>query len=187
MNKVEHTTDNLMVPEVGKFYKVPTIRLLRLSETIVVPVHGSKHEDKQFIKFPYQHWHADPRFMSDRVLHTYEGPFGALPERYAMGLPVAYPRAWDKTHRPWMAQPLDDEPIYRLRKCQRTMPLFPDGAPWLKKLSKHWADYRLDLDNPVCPHRGFTLCDAPRDADGYAVCPGHGLRWNLETGTVVIP
>jgi len=144
-----------------------------------VPVIGPRHEDKEIIGFPFNHFHYDVRFMPDRLIrrlqHYLIEPGDA---RRALGSVVS-----------------DDimlvaEPSVQLKrmKCYRQMPDFPWELPrWtetLKKLEAAYAACRINLDNPMCPHRGLPLVGV-LDADGVVVCSGHGLSWDLRAGVLV--
>jgi hypothetical protein len=60
---------------------------------------------------------------------------------------------------------------------------FPGGpARWAALEAAH-AGCRLKPGN-ICPHRGIDLTPFAKP-DGTAVCPGHGLRWNLKTGELL--
>lgn len=88
--------------------------------------------------------------------------------------------------QPAVVARISGTPKLKLRKMRREMPIWPviDGEDgrWLA-LESAYANCRLKPGN-VCPHRGIDLTPF-EDADGIAVCPGHGLKWNLRTGEPV--
>jgi hypothetical protein len=66
-------------------------------------------------------------------------------------------------------------------ECKRVMPDFParPRAIWAS-LEKAYAGCVLK-DGHICPHRGIDLRPFAKP-DGTVICPGHGLRWDLNTG-----
>lgn len=149
--------------EVGRYYQVPCIWM----RGIYIPIIGSKHEDAEFLHFPYQHWHYDPRFMSDIAVKRNLKYSTHVLTVIAMSIPEVR------------------VPTLRRKKCYRLMPDFPwQTAPWLAELEAAYACSRVDLHQPVCPHRGIPLVGTP-DQDGVVVCSGHGLSWDLRTGRLV--
>lgn len=60
----------------------------------------------------------------------------------------------------------------------------PADGRWARlELAQAFICNRLKPGN-VCPHRGIDLTPFARP-DGTAICPGHGLRWNLATGELM--
>lgn len=163
MNSLTET----VVAKVGKFYRVPTVRGRLYSTIRNWPVMGPKHEDGEFINFPYQHYHIDWRFVPEadfrRVGYSHYGiPLCESARINENGLGA---------------------PTVRLRKCQREWWPYPRvAASWLKKLEPAFAGCKLK--NMICPHRGISLVGAPQEGD-VVTCPGHGLRWNVKTGELV--
>src|SRR3990167_8589705 len=140
---------------VGRYYWVPCITLGRgPARSLVVPVFGPVHTDREIIGFPYRHWHADPRFMPDRLVRTYGGGGSALrsPLEAVMTLPLSYNNSLQLPEY----GPLHDLPVVRLRKCCREMPDFP-ASSWRRALTEAYAGSQLDREQPVCPHRGMPL------------------------------
>lgn len=182
-------------PEVGRFYLVPCIKVERCARSALmdadgwVPVLGSKHRDAEHIEFPDEHYHVDWRFVGARgyrnVMATSFAPHGSV-------LTSDGSDPWNRgVHR---ASEL------RRIKCKREMPIFPSrqmlgtsstrvsGTPpatrWARlERAQAVVCNKLKPGN-VCPHRGIAL-DQFAQADGTAICPGHGLRWNLATGELM--
>jgi len=142
------------------------------------PILGPLHDDLDYFKIEKSHYHFDARFLTARQM------------RYlCKGYPcesaslIALCNNWDKG------------PAEKLRRCYREMPTHPlsiasrwDGRTvhnsGLPAMEKAYKSHRLNVEHPVCPHRGFRLCGLPQ-TDGVVVCPGHGLAWNLNTGRMV--
>jgi len=81
---------------------------------------------------------------------------------------------------------LDRKPELKRRKCLREMPDFPPTPDhrWpILELHQSRTCNKLKPGN-VCPHRGTDLTPFEKP-DGTAICPGHGLRWNLKTGELM--
>jgi hypothetical protein len=78
--------------------------------------------------------------------------------------------------------PEASEIFHRRLRCKREMPDFPESAFWIPQLEKKFKGTKLNC--LICPHRGISLETAQRHGD-LAICPGHGLQWNLRTGEMV--
>jgi hypothetical protein len=155
--------------QVGKWYRVPTVRGEVHGLTRDWPVLGPEHEDREIINFPYDHYHLDWRFVEERFLEKVEFYPGRL---YAVVL-------FGDTHVNPGGLP---KPIMKIRKCKRQFPHFPRRrAHWMAALERKHAGCRLKSGR-VCPHRGVPLDSIPADADGHITCPAHGLRWRADTG-----
>jgi hypothetical protein len=165
-------------PEVGKFYLVPCL-LYRGDWT---PVMGPRHDDKEFIGVVEEHYHRDVRFTDDGTCEYLASEiFQPAPDAYTM-LSIVSTRF------------AKGEPVYKRRKCRRRMPEFPielrrrldplitSHATWIKPLEAAYKDANANCGR--CPHRGFSLQGLPVK-DGKVTCPGHGLRWSVETGELV--
>lgn len=155
--------------EIGRFYKVPTVRGRLYHIERDWPVIGPKHEDGKHISFPYQHFHIDWRFVSVRDYRRVCG---------RAVVAVAGIVLLEGNGRPNAVLP---SPVIRYRKCVREIEPFP-GAPWLAELQAAFADHKLK--DMICPHRGLPLAGCPQ-TDDVVTCPGHGLKWNVRTGELV--
>lgn len=182
-------------PVVGEFYLVPCIKVEPRAKTSWmdrngwVPVLGPKHRDAEHLEFDVEHIHVDWRFIGS------EGYRRALAIRIsALGTVLSNDGA-----QPW-EHCVRRQPELRRIKCKREMPTFPDSsvlgtagtATSATPPRVRWA--RLERAQAVvcnklkpgniCPHRGIAL-DQFALPDGTAICPGHGLRWNLATGELM--
>lgn len=171
MSTVQKMTGEV-VPEVGRYYLVPCRAVHGTSRWY--PIHGPLHDDRD-IGIAAKHHHVDLRFMSKRQILRWI--------------------VWRNTNLPpeveAMTQVIGDTHggrqtavFYRKVMCKRQMPQFPALA-WQERIGRRFAGHCLNLEHPVCPHKGFSLTGLPQDADGIVTCPGHGLRWNLRTGRLV--
>jgi hypothetical protein len=169
MQKVSELTSE---PEIGKFYLVPCVPT---DDGEWWPVIGPKHEDLEHIGFPVEHYHYDLRFFSgDQLKATMLGlpsPMMRKSDDYAL-MAVAHSGKCGK-------------PIDKYRKCQRPMPDFPVKfvQAWFPKLEAAYKSVKLS-SCLKCPHRGLPL-KGLSVKDALVVCPGHGLRWNVQTGEMV--
>lgn len=161
-----------MKAEIGKFYRVPCV-MTKSWGSEIIPINGPLHEDREIIGFDPEHWHIDWRFVS----HAF---FKLTSAR------ASEPR---KIHSivacKMMTSRGTSEVFFKRLKCKRPMPDYPtlqDGAEWLPALEKLFRDAKLNC--MICPHRGISL-ESAIPVNGVAVCPGHGLAWNLETGRLV--
>lgn len=160
------------VVEVGKFYLVPTVFVPTLPRRLqVVPIIGPLHEDLDLIHIPDRHYHPDRRFVSQAWIDYYQegNPKGHWAPVYA------YRWKWNNTG-------MRDNGRLRLR-LKRLIDSFRVDAPWLMRLEKAYCQETL-RDGHICPHRGISCRGVVAESDGV-VCPGHGLKWNTETGKLV--
>ena len=169
-------------PIPGVRYRVPMVRIDRADlPPGWWPVTGPQHEDSEHILFPNQHWHPDLRFLTN-------GQVICLTELYgSFKLGDLYEERTEGAHKAHshviLAQYVRGF-VVRPRLCRRLQPVYPRfriGFSWLPALEAAYKDRELK-DCRRCPHRGVPLGSLPRDDQGRAVCPAHGLRWNLTTG-----
>lgn len=169
LQKIEDASEII----VGKYYLVPTVHVPSLPKSLqIVPVIGPPHEDAEFINFPHRHLHPDRRFVSKLWLDYY-GSSG----RGAGHWSVIYSFKINERDTG-----MREGGRVRMR-CKRLADSFRLDVPWLTKLENA---YRLEKlrDGHICPHRGIS-CRGVIAENGGVVCPGHGLKWNLETGSLV--
>lgn len=165
----------------GEQYPIPCIRtqdLNWIAQTEWLPIIGPLHEDAEFLHFPVEHYHIDFRFVDPTS-------FAALSARYAsdgilsnlLGLIVG-------------KEQILEGPVLRQLPLQRAMPLYPvhsregEPLPQFCALEAAFADWVIDPKRAICPHRGLPLYGLA-DEDGIAVCPGHGLAWDMRSGKCV--
>lgn len=158
---------------VGKYYQVPTVRGYVYEILHDWPVIGPMHSDAEFIKFPWQHYHIDWRFLESRLMRQFVAPHKVHPAAIVL---LTYKRQ-NENGLP--------DPVMKRLKCKREIeyPLEMPARHWLKALEDHYQDSRIKT--PVCPHRGLPLDKLPCKHDGTVTCPGHGLTWNMKTGELV--
>lgn len=168
------------VAVIGQFYAVPCMFVepsrARLASFIPssgwLPVLGPQHEDAEHLNFPHQHYHIDWRFVPESNFHRTRGGFAPV---HTFVLTSTNDRG-----------ELTGAPVLRRRKCVREMPSHPAAV------NQRWANLeiaqfeRCNKLKPgnICPHRGIDLTPFAM-SDGTAICPGHGLRWNLKTGELM--
>lgn len=162
--------------EVGKYYMVKCVRLVNqnLAHDFRgwVPVIGPEHEDAKYIGFKPTHFHVDWRFASGELWRSRGGNYNAL---RALGS-VLNTSSREGEKREY-------EVSTRKLKCKRPPPTWPAGK--LEALHEAYADCPLKPGH-VCPHKGIHL-DPFADEDGIAICPGHGLVWNLRENRLATP
>ena len=164
MRKLQLVDDLDAPPIVGRMYLVRCVLWTDASPPRWMPLLGQEHEDAD-LGVPCPHRHYDLRFVQARDLG------GCTPERYMHRLHVSK----------------DGERIeIRRKRCVRVQPTFPfppESAAIPRFERRHAAKVAEDCRR--CPHRGFDLTQVPVDAGGGKVCPGHGLRWNVQTGELM--
>lgn len=160
-------------PIVGRYYLVPCIKVTSAESSPVGfwPVTGPQHEDREIIGFAWRHWHYDFRFLT-HAQHL----------RKTLDRGSVLCTAQGEHKEPGIAA----EVVYKPRLCQREVLGFPAyKAHWLPQLRDAHADARVKCGK--CPHRGLPLESLPREpGTDIVTCPGHGLRWDLKTGKMVI-
>ncbi len=173
MRKQAEPLDPNVAPVLGRVYLVPTITNRHGQ---IVPVLGGWHKDPEISKSLGEHIHLDARFLPARMFKSKRGYRGSDYDKDGFVLAQVETLHFLNT---------EEKPKITLRpmKCLRVMPHFLDTAPigrkntsWPQEMRCTYQDVKL-TDALVCPHRGIHL--APFEENGFAVCPGHGLCWNL--------
>ena len=162
--------------DVGAFYRVPCLKVRALFfGALWVPVIGPKHRDPELV-VDWEHWHIDWRFASERMFQGWSRGLTGQPH----GCVISNDSPDD------FKPSLTGTPQLKRRKCRRPMPDFPvlSKAPWAAMEAAQRARCDRLKDGHTCPHRGIDLRPFAQ-ADGTAVCPGHGLRWDLRTGLLL--
>ena len=170
------TTDG-QAAVVGRTYSVPCVFVDKRYRTGLmprdgwVPVLGPKHEDSEHLNFPWEHHHIDWRFVGDRQFAAAAKSFGP-PQANVLTSASGYMKLGPV--------------VMKRRKCKRVMPTFPSAGSIKSGFSSLERAHQCLRLKPggICPHRGIDLRPFAQ-ADGTAVCPGHGLRWNLATGELM--
>lgn len=167
---------------IGKFYMVPCIFVSGKARypawPALIPVLGPKHEDREHLNFPHEHYHIDWRFVPASMFDDCIGPSSRS----------VHGRVITNTHGGHVIQ---GAPVLKRRMCKREMPDFPARpAQGIFSPTRSWvgleqahACARLKPGN-ICPHRGIDLTPFVK-ADGTVICPGHGLRWDTKSGELL--
>lgn len=159
-----------MKPSIGRNYRVLcALRKIHHSKNSVevkmYPLIGHPHRDPE-LGGEFLHYHIDWRFLSEAVFTSlYLDEYGYAPRRV--------PYVFDM--KP------EDKYVMRNLRCQREMPQF--GPIWEERWMTFEKNFRCKklVNGYICPHRGTDLRPFANE-EGIAVCPGHGLMWNLKTG-----
>ena len=182
--------EDVETPVVGKIYRVKTV--YHHSWASNVPIYGPEHEDREFIKFPDDHYHVDWRFVSDQFYRTRLD--GYLIRRYLIRRGQILTDD-ERKHLEWKIRFLHGVVVstkfcgatgHLNLKMRREMPSYPlpKDIPWLKALEEAYAFARLGACL-TCPHRGLSLKGLKPNKDGTITCTGHGLTWNPNSGFLV--
>lgn len=167
--------------KVGEQFTINCVRvrgLAWISEAEWLPVIGPLHDDAEFLNFAVEHYHIDWRFVDP-------APFAKVSHEYAsegqtehlLGLVIGRTQ-------------IIAGPTERRMTVHRLMPVYPirtrdgEGLPYFCALEEAFTDWVLDPAIAICPHRGLPLAGLA-DENGIAVCPGHGLAWDMKTGQCV--
>lgn len=165
--------------EVGKFYRVPCVLAHKRFACGAgwVPVIGPLHEDAEIINFQDEHFHIDWRFVTERMLKRAQY-FGAMSE-FTRPIQIRTSKLYGDQDKIVL-----DGPVVKRLLCHREFGTYPRRpARWQPVLDAVYRDCKLK-PGMVCPHKGIPL-ESVRAVDGIVTCPGHGLRWNVETGELV--
>lgn len=176
LNMIQRIEDAKKV-EIGRMFDVPHVKWMGnfqnsvkpywVPSSLLIPILGPLHEDREIIGFPYNHWHIDWRFVpvmqwiaiKKRSLHRERNTSAA-----------------SKVLSDYNT---DGVIVRKKRKCLRSHITFPDIGPWHVEIEE--AYHGSVMKCRVCPHRGISLVGAPV-VNGAIICPGHGLAWDPETG-----
>ncbi|PZR79124.1 MAG: hypothetical protein DI537_41400 [Stutzerimonas stutzeri] len=171
--------DELTAPvEIGRFYLVPTVRAEWYGRVREWPVIGPKHNDRHCLNFDHDHYHIDPRFVSE-----FSSSWGFW--RLVGGSPIMSNGNLNPEGLP--------PPVWLPRKCKRhtnpEMGVFYELAARSSQWQCHFDEWvgrqaRRDARGWICPHRNVSLADhAP--VDGVITCPLHLLRIDAASGVVL--
>lgn len=163
-------------PIVGRFYLVPTVIGTWCEEDGPWPVMGMKHEDAEWLSFPYIHYHLNRFFLNDHD------------EWVAIANPIAEPLDGIGYR---MNDPIP-APVLRKWKCRRSaVTAFPVNQINKTRTNKwfamfdHYAGAQCAHSNGwICPHKGARL-GAIIPIGGVITCPLHGMRIDARTGIVL--
>lgn len=181
MQRVDEMTE---APVVGQTYLVPVHqdRVGRL-----YPIMGPFHADAELAPWAgaaaaLPHAHYDVRFL----------PLAMISGRKRQRMDRAT-ALFSHVHL-LLNDPVPPEGVlfHRPLVCLRKVPTHPFDVVWREQqvvggyipfLEARYATARVKCGR--CPHRGFPLAGLPVGPDGGVTCPGHGLRWHVETGRLL--
>lgn len=154
--------NQIVNPVVGQKYAVTCL----VHDCGPVPLSCDAHIDSDLNPEIPKHWHIDWRFVSDRILHALYEEYGKFNVDYEAAFKV------------FSAE--DDDPLVDVELvCVRVAP--PCMIPtYIKVLKRQYKSCTVDINSPVCPHRGVSL--EVNHGKCIAICQGHGLAWNLRSG-----
>lgn len=177
------TAATIVHATVGRYYMVPCLFVPKELRAWIAeewaPILGNKHIDPE-LGVDAEHFHIDWRFVREATLKFASA--GVIKSPHGKIITNDSGDIFD--HK------LTGMPVLKRRLCKRAMPEFPslEGKSSRRIFARMEAGMlercaRLK-DGHICPHRGIDLRPFA-DAEGFATCPGHGLRWNLSTGELV--
>lgn len=180
-------------PRIGRWYRVPAIRMdrrswgseprSRLADALWWPVTGTRHTDEDHFQFPYPHYHLDVRFLTRQHLRQIDSRGIAPALTYARAQPLTVPGDV-RQHVP--ASDILRPRLVRMR-CARDWPAFPRQFAQSKQIASLAEEFagrqaRRSSAGWVCPHRAYPLGQVAPDTEGVITCPLHGLRIDATTG-----
>lgn len=180
MRRLQRVTDLSEPPKLGRRYLVPCVYYTWNWREQWWPVFRPRHDDLEFFKFEPQHYHIDPRFVSNAIYRS----ANAIGTSYMCEAAELFGRPLSEVH----TLPLG-EPELRPRICLREMPRYlplPKMPEPVIALRKHYAGAPCARAKSgwICPHRKTPLGSFPVREDGKIECPLHGLRIDAATGKV---
>lgn len=158
-------------PVIGETYLVPCIwgsalTHPRPSSFEWIPITGPRHSDSDYIGFNPMHFHFDHQFLSERFRKELVHWMNPEPLTYVA---EHYDKAVGIVHWPLV--------------CVRHVKSYP-RLSFSSALEHGYRNKAVTCGK--CPHRGLPLSSLPREpGTDIVTCPGHGLRWDLNTGDMV--
>lgn len=183
MSKVQKITELTEPPVLGHFYMVPTVEYQYFRRVRCWPVFLPKHADAEFFNFADQHYHIDPRFLSERDFEyccdSRRSPLARL-----QGSPLSRKgiRDGEYVHIPHPAV------VWRRRRCARLeLPYVYARRPEIQALAQAYEGQQCKGSKAgwICPHQHYAMGSLTPDAEGVITCPLHGLRILHATGKVL--
>ena len=177
---MQHIRDVAGLPEIGRYYWVPTVEAKWFGRRQELPVLGPRHNDKQDLNFDQMHFHVDARFVSELPGALFWENVAASPVTETLfggsesaDLKGPYDRKWlCKRH---------DSPWQRgfIGRALRHPNWKQHFDRWAGEIAVH------DGKGWVCPHRQVALKDQPVADDGVVICPLHNLHICNRSGRVL--
>jgi nitrite reductase/ring-hydroxylating ferredoxin subunit len=167
----------------GRTYMVPCVHYSWFGREDWWPVIGPRHNDKRFLRFPWQHYHVDGRFLTKRQMS-----FAKRQGRWVGGGSIAETVAASPLFSMGRGEPAP-APTMKRRKCtSASIPYTAHGQQPIRDLAAHYAgrQCRASEQGWVCPHQQTPL-GSIQPVDGVVTCPLHGLRIDCRTGVVLPP
>lgn len=180
--------DNVINPKIGEYYLVKC--LLHKAELFpndfirkfptqvqgnyrIMPVIGHLHEDKGH-GLEEMHYHLDWRFIPEGILQHQQEAYKQL----------KWLKNTKNTHfyTPLTEKNIKGEPFFNKMKYLRHFRKFPERETF-NNLAEKYKD--CTMKNMVCPHKGTNLTSCI-PVNNVVICPCHGLKWNIETGKLIL-
>jgi nitrite reductase/ring-hydroxylating ferredoxin subunit len=181
MGKMKKTSEVTGPIVIGRFYLVPHAVFKNSYSEHEEPIMLPLHNDKDLFPNPthgahHDHYHVDKRFDKDHY---------DLIRRNSKGEMIEY-----KVNRGnFVRFDYVDRIEWRKRKAIRNFDNFEKDryVEFHQKLQdKGVKDGYCLKANKVCPHRGANLASIPPDKNGHIECPMHGLKFDAETGEMIV-
>ena len=182
--------DQQTPPEVGSFTNKLCIRtfLDMHNKPSWVPVIGPQHDDRQFLKANFQHYHIDWRYLTlgqVKAIQECSKYSGTTVNQIVITqvIPEGYNTVINLNN-------IDQYPAETYlkdmkRRCSRDFTPYPAvRGNWLPDMEDAFHGQEL-IDGHTCPHQLTDLTTISPDSNGNVTCPLHGLTWNQKTGKLV--
>lgn len=188
---VQRVTSLAAPPVVGQRYLVPTVEYIWQGYMPQPwPVFLPKHEDAEILKFPWDHYHVDPRFLDRRRWEracadgAWGSGWGEDSDGYAQCQRAPLMRLEGVSGEIEPHGPV----VWRRLRCARSEIRYVHGhQKTIGALRGHFAGRTCKHARTgwVCPHKHFPLGSIAPDDDGVITCPLHGLRVRAADGVVL--
>lgn len=170
MELIEITKD----PKIGETYLVRSVTIKKEVKSelgdVYIPVFSESHSDGKYGR-GNEHFHVDWRFASEWLIEKKRKDFETVFHSDVINREYFTP-----IDKEWVL-----EDIYTEMKYLRDFPEFPKAS--FRLLEDKMKDAIMKY--MICPHHGTNLISC-RPIDGVVTCPQHGLKWNINTGKLVI-
>ena len=166
--------ENCKSPVIGEYYEVKCVLAYRRYGTFWMPVFSDSHKDGIY-GLDIEHFHVDWRFVRKEVIEI---------DKKIMGENDFYGRQnKDKAenYSAILKREIIGEPEYMRWKYLRHFSL-PEDMLFHKLRDKM---KNCKMKEMICPHHGANLISCLA-INGVVTCPQHGLKWNVETGELIL-
>lgn len=146
---------------------------------IFMPIHLPLHDDTE-VNFPWLHYHVDPRWVkSSSIFDAHARSTNGYV--YLSDFQTGYPVTGDRTT---FKNGIHMKELVLQKTAVSPLEVQSNNPLWVKMEKRVGSCHKLKPGG-ICPHKGISLKGHSYDGGKTAICPGHGLHWDLETGEMI--